>query len=128
MAETKKKILVVEDEAVLLELYTVTLRGNGYEVMTAEDGDKALEVLKDNTFDLILLDIMLPGKDGLEVLKTIKEDPTYEHQSPSTIMMLTNLNQDQVISQAILAGARGYLVKSDYNPDQFLEAVKTTFS
>ena len=118
------RILVVEDEPSLLDLYSMILTDAEYEVMTAEDGQQALEIIKDNTFDLVLLDIMLPNVDGLAVLDKLSEDEGYQHQALNKVVMMTNINQDQVISQAIARGVRGYLVKSDYDPAQFIEAVK----
>lgn len=70
-----KSILVVEDNPVILELVRTLLTSFGYGYKGAEDGFEALEAVQESDFDLILLDIQLPGMDGLEVLKRLKEDP-----------------------------------------------------
>ncbi len=123
MSKQTSKILIVEDETALRDLYTTLLQKQGHRVTAAEDGKVALEIMKKETFDLVLLDIMLPEIDGLGVLNEITEDAAYKHQHLSSIVMLTNLSHDQVVSQAIAKGVRGYLVKSDYDPQQFIAAI-----
>ena len=123
-----KSVLIVEDETDLIELYTTLLVRKGYLVEKAGDGLQALTFLAQRTFDLVLLDIMLPELDGLQVLQKLAEDRTAYPQPFEQIMMLTNLAQDKVVEQAIGFGVRGYLVKSDYDPQQFLDAIEGAFS
>lgn len=122
---TPKSILIVEDEIYLNDLYTEFLSDEGYEVYTAKNGLEGYDLIKSRKFDLVLLDIMMPGLTGIEVLqKLVSEDGLDLHNDQYKIILLTNLGKDDVIAEAISLGARGYLVKSDYTPDQILEEVK----
>ncbi len=117
-----KKILLVEDETDLRELYQSLLEEEGYSVVAVADGKEGLRIIKEGGYDLVLLDIMLPFIDGLEILETISHDR--ERKQPSkTIVLLTNLAQDQTIAKALKFGVRGYMIKSDYDPDQLLDTI-----
>ena len=127
MAAENKKILLIEDEVDLRELYLMILEDDGYEVTTADDGKSGWELLKSGGYDLVLLDIMLPYMDGLEMLEKLAAEN--ENKQPfNSIVLLTNLTQDQTIAKAVEYGIRGYMVKSDYDPDQFVVAVKEFFT
>ena len=121
--DTPKKILVVEDDQFLREFYQELLTEEGYLVDVAADGEVALEKIRNNDYNLILLDIMLPKKDGIQVLRDLKITPP---KTPNlTIVNLTNLGQDAVIKECFNLGAQGYLIKSALNPDQVLQEVKS---
>ena len=115
------KILVVEDEKDLLDIYTEILGEGGHDVSTAENGKGALDLMKDNKFDLILLDLMMPEVDGIEVLKTARGDS--EKYGDPRIVILTNLSSDAVIKESFAAKADGYLMKTELAPDQVREEV-----
>lgn len=117
-----KKILLVEDEASLRELYRELLFSVGFEVDTAEDGKTAYEKIKNNKYDLILLDIRLPEMDGLQVLHSLTDE---EKANNGKIYMLTNFSEDKIIKEAYKAGATGYLMKSALDPDEVLHEVET---
>lgn len=115
------KILLVEDETFIADLYAHQLTKNGYEVKVANDGPTGLNLLQTEQFDLLLLDIMLPGMNGLEILKQFKaKNP----QSQMPILLLTNLGQDAVIKEGFTLGATGYLIKASYTPDQIVSEIK----
>lgn len=118
-----KTILVVEDEQNLQDLYAQYLRGEGYTVDVAGDGNTAYEKMKSATYSLVLLDIMLPEMDGLQVLEKLKKDGAFD-PSTQSVVLLTNLGQDTLVAKALTLGIRGYLVKSDYSPDQLLTEIK----
>jgi len=127
-APQTQTILIIEDEKELRELYVTLLTEEGFKVTEAANGDEGLKLLRADGFDLVLLDIMLPGKDGFEILEILKNQPE-EHQQPATtIVLLTNLSQDQTIARGAEYGVRGYLIKSDYDPQQFLDQIKEFFS
>ena len=109
----KKTILIIEDEQSLLDSYSEVLTNEGYNVVKATDGYKAIDLLKKNhaSIDLILLDLMMPGIDGLEVLRTIKSDKTMYGSAP--VVVLTNMTSDKVIEETFDMGAVSYLVKSE---------------
>lgn len=112
-------ILVVEDNFVNMELVVFLLESNGMEVTSAFDGWEALEILKDNCFDIILLDILLPGIDGMAVLKHIKENPALQH---IPVVALTALAMQGDEQKLIGAGCIGYISKP-IDVSQFLTTV-----
>ena len=123
MADTNKKILIVEDDEFLRDFYQELLTSEGYTVDTAADGEIALTKIRQGGWNLVLLDIMLPKKDGLHILQDLKvQGPT---QPNGPIVALTNLGHDSVINQAFSLGAAGYLVKSALNPDQVLTEINS---
>lgn len=120
-----KKILIVEDDQFLREFYQELLQGEGYLVDSAPDGEVALKGLRENEYNLVLLDIMLPKKDGLQVLRQLKITPP--KSSNLLIVVLTNLGQDAIIKEAFELGAAGFLIKSALSPDQVLTEVESYF-
>ena len=116
-----EKILVVEDDLFLRELYTDILTTEGYKVDSAADGEEALEKLKFGGYNLVLLDIILPKIDGLEVMKRIQTNPP---QNPNKcVIFLTNLDKDEEIKTALKLG-NGYLIKSQITPGSLVQEVK----
>lgn len=116
-----KRILVIEDEETLRDLYVQILKQEGYEVDSAIDGDEGYKKIAKNNIDLILLDIILPKMDGLQILEKLKQEGI---KITATIVLLTNLSQDLVISKALEYGVHGYMVKSDFTPDGVVAEVK----
>lgn len=120
-----KKILLIEDESFIADLYTHELTKNGYQVKVAGDGILGLQLLQQETFDLLLLDIMLPGMHGLEVLRQWR---TKYPDSKMPVILLTNLGQEEVIKEAFTLGAKGYLIKASYTPQQIATEVMNALS
>jgi DNA-binding response OmpR family regulator len=120
--EVKKKILLVEDEAALRDLYKEVLTDKGYAVSEAKDGEEAFDLMKKGGWDLILLDIVLPKIDGIEVLKRLKGEKIEEPNGP--VIILTNLGQEAVIAEGVKLGIKGYLIKSDITPDQVITEIE----
>jgi DNA-binding response OmpR family regulator len=117
-----KKILIVEDDQFLREFYEELLQGEGFQVEVAPEGETGFNKLHAGGYDLILLDIMLPKKDGIEILKENKMTAPSSPNGP--IVVLTNLGQDAIIKSCFDLGASGYMIKSALNPDQVLTEVK----
>lgn len=117
----KQKILIVEDDFFVRDLYSRELAREGFEVVTAEDGPEGLLKILEEKPALVLLDIMLPKMSGLEVLKKVKEK---EEVKDIPVVLLTNLGQDTVIREGFTLGAVGYLIKAAYTPTQIIEEVK----
>lgn len=115
------RILIVEDEMFVRELYQRVLSQNGFEVSTAEDGEKGLVMAIQTHPDLILLDIMMPGMNGIQVLQKLKVDPNLKN---IPVVLLTNLGQQSIIQQALSLGAAGYLMKVRLTPYQVLAHVR----
>lgn len=116
-----RKILIVEDDQFLREFYQELLQTEGYIVDVAPDGEIASQKVHQGGFDLVLLDIMLPKKDGLQILRETKVSPPLAPNK--TIVMLTNLGQDAIIKECFTLGAAGYMIKSALNPDQVLTEI-----
>ena len=117
-----KKILLVEDDALLQKLYTDLLKEENYSVEVATDGLVAYQKMKDGGWDLVLLDIMLPNLDGLEIVKKLKTD---QPAKPNKKMVfLTNLDKGIEINEIQKLGLE-YIIKSSLNPDEFLKKVKS---
>ena len=123
MDPQKKKILLVEDEDFIRELYVRQLTKAGFQIKSAADGQTGLQMLKSESFDLLLLDIMLPGMNGLQLLREYK---TQNPNSPMITILLTNLGQEAVIKEGFELGAQAYLIKASYTPDQVVNEVKNT--
>jgi len=121
-AGLKKRILVVEDEPYLRDLYLEILKEEGFKVDSASDGEEAYAKMKAGGYDLVLLDIMLPKMDGLEVLRKLKENKLQNLNK--AVLLLTNLGQETIISEGVSLGVRGYLIKSDYTPDNLVKEIK----
>ena len=116
-----KTILLVEDEDFIRDLYVRQLTKAGFQIKSAADGQTGLNMLKAETFDLLLLDIMLPGMNGLQLLRAFK---TQNPNSPMITILLTNLGQEAVIKEGFELGAQAYLIKASYTPDQVVNEVK----
>jgi len=116
-----KKILIVEDDKFLRELISQKLLKEGYDISEAVDGVKAIEVLKNEKPDLILLDLILPGIDGFEVLTKIKADANI---SSIPVVVLSNLGQKEDIERGLKLGANDYLIKAHFTPGEIIEKVK----
>ena len=116
----KKKILVVDDEVGFIEVLKLRLEANGYEVVTAFDGEEALEKIKSENPDVVILDIMLPKLNGEEVCKNIRSDPVF---SKTPVIMLTgkNTDVDRIVGRVI--GADIYITKP-FDSEQLLNAIK----
>lgn len=119
----KKKILIIEDEAALQKALVEFLTLEDFEVTSASDGERGWEMAKQNLPDLVLLDIILPKKDGYEVLDEIKAD---EKTKAIPVILLTNLESPGDIEKALSKGASSYLVKSDYKLEDVTRKIRET--
>lgn len=115
MSDIPKKILIVEDDQFLLEMYSVKLRNAGFQVEVAKDGEQALDKALEFKPDLILLDIVLPKMDGFEVLKRIKENPELR---ATRVIALTNLGQQGEVEKGTSLGADDYFIKAHFTPSE----------
>ena len=115
------KILVVEDDKFLRELITQKLAREGYDVVGAVDGEDGVVKAKENKPDIILLDLILPGIDGFEVLAKIKED---EELSSTPVIILSNLGQRDDVDRGIKLGATDFLIKAHFTPSEIIEKIE----
>jgi len=116
-----QKILFVEDEPNLQKAIGEVLKQEGFEILAALDGEQGLNLAKKEKPDLILLDLILPKKDGFEVLKELKES---EEMKDIPVIVLTNLEGTGDVEKALSLGATTYLVKANYELEDVLKTVK----
>lgn len=112
---------MVEDEEFIRDLFKRQLDLSGFSTDAFGTGQDGLAAISKNAYDLVLLDIMLPDINGLQILQTIRQNPATKN---IVVVLLTNLGQDAVIKQGFELGADGYLVKAAYTPDQIVQEVK----
>lgn len=117
----KSKILLVEDDEMLAEMYVTKFSKEGFQIMKAEDGATGLELAKKERPDLILLDIIMPKLDGFAVLKELKKDP---NTANTHILILTNLGQVDDMEKGRKLGADDYFVKANHTPAEIVEKVR----
>lgn len=123
MAEHSKKILIVEDEKPLAHVLSLKLSHEGFTPKIATDGNSAMDMLKHETFDLIILDLMMPRMNGFKVLEELKAK---ENKIP--IIVATNLGQDEDLRRVKELGAADYLVKSDTSLSDIMERINKMLS
>lgn len=116
-----KKILIVEDEESLLKTMGEYLADEGFEVVSAMDGQAGLEMAQSENPDVILLDIILPKMDGFKVLDEIKKS---ENTKKILVVLLTNLESMEDIQKAFEKGAVAYLIKSDFKLEDIVKKIK----
>jgi len=115
------KILVVEDEEVLAKVLKEKLEKSGYDVTVAVDGDAALSLTKRKSPDAIILDLLLPKRNGFEVLEVLKAD---QELKMIPVVVVSNLGEDGDIKRALSLGAADYYVKSEHPINEIIEKVK----
>lgn len=115
-----KKVLCIEDEHFISELYNRALTKAGYAVTLELDGKRGLELAQTNAFDIILLDLMLPTITGIEILRTLR-DPAKTPTLKSKIIITTNLEQRDDVRADIEKQADGYIVKANVTPRELAE-------
>jgi len=112
------KVLVVEDDKFLRELINRKLQSEGFETVLAIDGETGLDLAEKERPDVVLLDLILPGIDGFEVLAKIKEN---EKIKEIPVIILSNLGQKDDIDKGMGLGAADYLVKAHFTPSEIIE-------
>lgn len=117
----QSKILIIEDDEFLLSMYASKLEMEGYKIITATDGEKAARCLEKEVPDLILLDLVLPKKDGFAVLKELREKPATKN---IPVIVLTNLSQKSDIDRCFALGVNDYLIKAHFIPSEVIIKIK----
>jgi len=116
-----RTILIIEDDKFLRELVIRKLIKEGYETSEAVDGEEGIKKIKEGKPDLILLDLILPGIDGFEVLSKMKEDPAL---ASIPVIILSNLGQKDDVEKGLKMGAVDYLIKAHFTPGEIIEKIK----
>ncbi|HRE51318.1 MAG TPA: response regulator transcription factor [Flavitalea sp.] len=123
MEPIRKKVLVADDEPDILEIIGYNLAREGYEVTTTKDGDEALVKAKTGQFDLIILDIMMPKRNGVEVCEILRSQPAFKD---TLIMFLTALNDESAHIKGLETGADDYVSKP-ISPKVLMSRVNALF-
>ncbi len=116
-----KKILIIEDEEILMNLLQRKLIQEGYDVSIARDGDEGLGLMKKNLPDLILLDILMPRMGGIEVMEEMQKDDSLKN---IPVVIISNSGQPVEIDKAQQLGAKDWLIKTEFDPQEVVDKVK----
>jgi len=119
-----KTILCIEDDRFIGEMYVRSLRRKGYEVDWVVNGAEGLRAAVAKTYDLILLDIMLPEQQGTDILRELR-GPAGDKIPNSRVLVLTNFDQDDESRLAMQSKADGYLIKADITPKKLIEIIES---
>jgi len=117
----KIRLLIVEDDKFLRDLIVQKLQKEGFATIEALDGEEGLKLAKENLPDLVLLDLILPGLDGFEVLRQIKADP---NTKLIPVIVLSNLGQKEDMDRAFAGGAEDFMVKANFTPGEIIAKIK----
>ncbi len=117
----KKVVLLVEDDIFIREIYDRKITAEGYEVELAKDGVEAINFLKKQIPDLILLDIVMPRMDGREVLAKLKSHKEWKN---IPVIMLTNLSEKEEIEEELGQGVDEYIIKAHFTPSEVMAKIK----
>lgn len=116
-----KKVLIIEDEDLIMDLLRKKLSQENYDVSTAHDGEEGLRVLREIKPDILLLDIVMPKKNGYEVMKEMSEDPELKK---IPIIIISNSGQPVELDKAKDLGAKDWLIKTEFDPQEVVEKVR----
>jgi len=117
-------VLLVDDDELIRDLYSEVLKDADFLVDAAKDGREGLEKLKKGGYDVVLLDLIMPELDGVTVLRKLKEEPP---ENPNRhIIVLTNLDFQPTLEEALELGAESFLIKSAHTPDEVVQQVLST--
>lgn len=119
--EKQYKILIIDDDPFLSEIYSLKFKLSGFEVFTAVNGEKALEAVKENIPDVILLDLVMPKMDGFETLAALRK---ISELDKTAIIVFSNLGQKEDVDRGYRLGANDYLIKTRFTPSEVVEKVR----
>lgn len=118
----QKKILLVEDDIFIRDIYQTKFAQEGYEVIFAENGLDGLKKLETFSPDIILLDMVMPYMGGIEMLNEIRKN---ESLNKTPVIMLTNISEQEKVNEAMDDGANDYIIKSHFTPSEVIEKIRT---
>lgn len=119
-SESTPKILIIDDDPFILEMYVLKFKEHNFQVETASNGQEGLAKVKEYQPDLLLLDIVMPALDGFDVLQQIKKNSSPDMK----IVLLTNLGQKEDVERGMQLGADDYIIKAHFTPSEVVEKVK----
>lgn len=121
----KQKVAIIEDEPTIVEMYKLKFDKEGYDVRTAGDGNEGIKLIEEFNPDIVLLDLMMPNKTGIEMLEELRGK---EGGQQVKVMVLTNVGDDATTSQVYRLAPIDYIVKSEMTPQQVFERVQHALS
>jgi DNA-binding response OmpR family regulator len=116
-----QKILFIEDDALIVKIYTARLTKDGYEVFTADNGEDGIKIALEKRPDLVVLDVMMPKVDGFGVLEKLRADANF---TKVPILLYSNLAQEEELKRALAMGATEFIVKANISPTELVEKIK----
>lgn len=119
-SESAPKILIIDDDPFILEMYVLKFKEHNFQVETASNGQEGLAKAKEYRPDLLLLDIVMPALDGFDILQQIKKNSSPDMK----IVLLTNLGQKEDVERGMQLGADDYIIKAHFTPSEVVEKVK----
>ena len=119
--QVKSSVLIADDDITLRDMYQTRLETDGYQVLVSADGEETLKIVKEKNPDVVLLDIMMPKMNGLDVLAKMKKD---EEMKKIPVIILTALIQDLTKVKSLMGGADDYLMKSEVMPGEVIKKVE----
>ena len=119
------KILIIEDEKILSEMYRDKLISEGFEIISAFSAEEGIEILQKEISDLILLDILLPEKNGVDFLREIRKDSRF---SSIPVLAFSNYDGPEMKRQAFELGIKDYLIKTDFTPNEIVAKIRQVLS
>lgn len=118
-------IFLIEDDPFLIDVYSAKLKEVGFEVDIATSGEEGIRKIKQKKPDLLLLDIVLPGANGWEIIERIRKDEAIKDLK---IVILSNLTEKDEVEKGLWLGADKYLIKAHFTPSQIVEEIKKILS
>lgn len=115
------KILFIEDDPLIVKIYSTRLKADGHEVFSAENGEEGLKVAYDKNPDVVVLDVMMPKMDGFAVLEKLRVDDNFKSKP---ILMYSNLNNEEEIIRAKQMGVTEFIVKANLSPTQMVVKIE----
>lgn len=117
----KTRVLIIEDDSYISDMYKIKLESENFEVTIAGDGAAGIKILGKQKPDIVLLDVVMPKVDGFSVLKTIKKNSELKE---IPVILLTNLSQKENVERGFELGADGYIIKAHFTPSEVVEKIK----
>jgi len=122
MNANRRTVLIVDDDNMLVNMYRAKFCHENYDVLTAYNGEQGLDLIKDRKPEFVVMDVMMPKMDGLEVLRHIRETPDIKD---TPVLMISNEGKAEFVNEAKKYGAKDYMVKADYNPEDIVKKVSS---
>lgn len=120
----QKKILMIEDDEFIRELYSRQVKNAGYDIESTPSGKEGLDFLAKNHYDLLMLDLNIPDVSGFQILENLQKSP----KENMVVMILSNVAQDEFVKKGLDLGASAFVIKSTYTPEQVVTEIKSLLS